>query len=92
MVPELARELSISVTQLRNWLYAAKPWRFSDEEADNPVAVGRSDALIATRAAVRSVFRQLCRSFRLGQWHRFGAAIKKVFAPMRKTATWPSFQ
>ena len=36
MVPEVARELSIPVTQLRSWLYAAKPWRPPDEEAARP--------------------------------------------------------
>ena len=36
VVPELALELSIAVTQLRSWLYAAKPWRPPDEEAAKP--------------------------------------------------------
>ena len=36
VVPEVARELSIPVTQLRSWLYAAKPWRPPDEEVAKP--------------------------------------------------------
>ncbi len=36
MVPELALELSIPVSQLRSWMYAAKAWQPCEPEAEKP--------------------------------------------------------